>query len=301
MHVIFIHNPGAGSGDIDIGRIRRDLKAAGHSVSEVSSDAQDWRARIAQPADLVLVAGGDGTIASVAKAMVGRNVTLAALAAGTANNIAHTLGIESMPPGEQIAAWSAGRRMRFDVATAIGPWGEERVIEGFGCGLFASSMSRVDETLDKEGEVEPAYRLAQAQQLMKERVGAFPTTRVEASLDDHDISGDYIVFEAMNIRFVGPNLFLAPDADPGDGLLDVVLVDSDGRNALGEHLGSWQRGAKEAPVFRCERGRVLKLRWTGFDLHLDDRVWPPEDAPQRRDEAQIELHLGGDGVDFLIP
>ncbi|MEO8627522.1 MAG: hypothetical protein ABI612_05390 [Betaproteobacteria bacterium] len=55
---------------------------------------------------------------------------------------------------------------------------------------------------------------------------------MRAVLDGNDISGVYIMFQAMNIQRVGPNLFIAPDADPGDGLFDVVLLAEDERAKL---------------------------------------------------------------------
>ena len=42
--------------------------------------------------------------------------------------------------------------------------------------------------------------------------------------DNRDLSGRYILLEAMNIHSVGPNFWLAPPADPGDGLLDLVIA-----------------------------------------------------------------------------
>jgi len=51
-------------------------------------------------------------------------------------------------------------------------------------------------------------------------------------LDGKEMSGDYVLLEAMNVRYVGPNLDLVPRADINDGLLDVVLVGSGERGKL---------------------------------------------------------------------
>ena len=45
--------------------------------------------------------------------------------------------------------------------------------------------------------------------------------RVERRLHPH-----VVLLESMNIPYIGPNLFLAPDSRQGDGCFDVVLVTS---------------------------------------------------------------------------
>jgi hypothetical protein len=41
------------------------------------------------------------------------------------------------------------------------------------------------------------------------------------------------------------------------------------------------------------------MHWTGFDMHLDDEVWPGEaETPER---GMIDLCIDGRGVEFLVP
>lgn len=55
------------------------------------------RRAIAEGADCILAAGGDGTISEVAGGMVGSSIPLGILPAGTANVLAHELGIPCHP------------------------------------------------------------------------------------------------------------------------------------------------------------------------------------------------------------
>jgi diacylglycerol kinase family enzyme len=303
LRVTLIANADAGAGAGDAGTIEAAIRAAGHEVRSATFGAGGWERLLDEPADLVAVSGGDGTIGRVAKRMVRRSVPLAALAAGTANNIAMTLGVEALPLAEHIASWTRARRLGFDVVMASGPWGCEPLIEGVGCGLLAASIHRDDKADDDElRKLEPAERLARSLQVLKERVGAFPTTHVHASVDGRDISGDYVLFEAMNTQFVGPNLFLAPDGRVDDGMLDVVFVADGDRARLKDHLASWQRGAMRAtPPLECVRGRVLTIAWTGYGVHLDDRPWPDGKQTQARGEATIELRVEPKALEFLLP
>ena len=301
MQVTLIHNPGAGQGgDGDSpADIEAAIRAAGHAVHAQSCDDPEWSAALERPADLVAILGGDGTVGRVARRMIGRGVPIAALAAGTANNIAMTLGTEHMEPRRQVAGWSAGRRLPFDVCVARGPWGTEHLLEGLGCGLFTWGMRTAEDAADDEPAT-PGERIARVLAMLHERVGAHPSTRIEATLDGNDVSGDYVLLEAMNTRFVGPNLFLAPDGHPGDGLIDVIAVREDDRDAFREQLASWKRGALRPRDWPSRRGRHLVLQWTGFPLHLDDRLWPEADAP-RGAAASVELEIERGALEFLVP
>jgi diacylglycerol kinase (ATP) len=55
---------------------------------------------------------------------------------------------------------------------------------------------------------------------------------MKVTLDGRDVSSEYIMLELMNISYIGPNLCLAPHANPSDGLLDIVFVSKDERDNL---------------------------------------------------------------------
>jgi diacylglycerol kinase family enzyme len=302
MYVTLIHNPGAGEGGDQAGpdAVERAIRAAGHRVRRVSAEDADWARALEGSVELIAVHGGDGTIGRVAKRMIGRGIPLAALAGGTANNIALTLGTESLALEEQVAGWAGGRRIPFDACVARGPFGTRHLLEGLGTGLFAWAMRTADAE-GKDKQAEPRARVAHALAMLAERLAAHPPTRVQASLDGNDLTGDYLVFEAMNTQFIGPNLFLAPDGHPGDGLLDVVTVTEDCRAEFREHLASWKRGALRPHAWPTRRGRHLQLRWTGYPLHLDDESWPAEGAAAPADAQLVELEVEPGALEFLVP
>jgi diacylglycerol kinase family enzyme len=302
LQVTLIHNPDAGKGGAGApsDHVAATIRAAGHTVHAQSCDDPEWAQALVRPTELVAIVGGDGTIGRVARRMLGRGIPIAALAAGTANNIAMTLGTDDMALEQQVAGWSGGRRLAYDVCIARGPWGTEHLLEGLGCGLFAWGMRTADDGPQHDDKA-PAARIARVLAMLNEQVGAHPTTRIHATLDGVDISGDYLLLEAMNTRFVGPNLFLAPDGHPGDGLLDVVTVANDAREAFREQLASWRRGALRPPDWPTLRGRVLSLQWTGFPLHLDDRLWPDDERAAPDEPVDVEVEVQRAALEFLVP
>ena len=94
--------------------------------------------------------------------------------------------------------------------------------------------------------------------------------------DGEDVSGEYLAVEVLNIRFAGPNVPLAPEADPSDGLLDVVVIEEKDRKpmlAYLEHRLNLASGAM--PALRTVRAsRVDLVAPAGVRLHLDDGAWP---------------------------
>ena len=115
MRITLIHNPRAGNHDDEgAAELRKLLKDAGHKLRYQSAKDEDWKRSLKKPADLVVVAGGDGTVGKVTRRMVGRGVPLAVLPSGTANNIARTLGLIGRPFEELVRSWEGARRVKLD-------------------------------------------------------------------------------------------------------------------------------------------------------------------------------------------
>jgi len=302
MQVLLIHNPGAGAqSDRDADRLVALLQHAGHEVRYQSATDVAWDAILQAPLDVIAVAGGDGTVSRVAKHVAGRGIPVTVLPSGTANNISRTLGLHDRSFEELIAGWPHARRVKLDVGVAKGPWGERRFVEGVGAGLFTCLLS--DESSERTlTKIErPDERVAGALQMLAKHAVDCVEIDLQATLDGADISGRYVLLEAVNILYVGPNLFLAPDSEPGDGTFDVVLATAAQRDRLGEYLAKWQDNRERLAVLPTHRGKHLRIEWTGFHLHIDDELWPANgDVPQAQ-QGTIELMIDGRTVEFLVP
>jgi hypothetical protein len=117
----------------------------------------------------------------------------------------------------------------------------------------------------------------------------------------------------MNISLVGPNLLLAPDANPSDGTLDFVLVTEDRRDELDQYLQyRLEQKRDDAPALIVRRGRRLRFTWHGSVVRFDDRAWPKGTTHRQRmarkvskrlraDRAAGEISLRRGGLELLIP
>jgi len=301
MLVTLIHNPKAGDGKVpDAGALVELIRQAGHDVRYQSSKEEGWATALEAPTDLVTAAGGDGTVGRVARRMIGRGVAMTAISLGTANNICRSLGLTDLSIADQIAGWRTARRTPLDAGVAVGAWGRRYFIEGLGIGLFPSLMAK--------GRREGPRRTADAQASVMSAVTSLRdylrdqrAKRVRATLDGADISGEYLLFEVMNMQFVGPNLYLAPGGRPDDGLFDVVVVRRAQRKALDAYLAEWEAGHLAPPHLPTVRGRQLLISGGRHPVHIDDRMAPFVSTAADLTQPAIEVTVLPKAVEFLVP
>jgi diacylglycerol kinase family enzyme len=302
MQVTLIHNPAAGD---DKRPSRPELESmireAGHALRYQSVDARGWANALEQPADVIAVAGGDGTVGKVARRVIGRRIPIAVVPIGTANNISRTLGIAGRSARQLIASWSVARRVSWDAGIARGPWGERAFIEGVGAGLFPTSIPHIDADATVARLTAADAKLVYTLQLLREHLDRYPPTRLHVKLDGKVAWGDYILFETLLMAYIGPTLHLAPSTVRGDGLFHVVMISEANRAALHDHLQTRQYGILRPPEFETIRAQRVEIEWTGFPVHIDDRIWPANGEPMPQPPAPIDLRVVRNAVDFLVP
>lgn len=302
MKVTLIHNPKAGDEtQPSAGQLVALIREAGHKVRLQSTREKGWSRALKKKAGLIVVAGGDGTIGKVCRRLVGSGVPVAVLPLGTANNISRTLGVAGMNIFQLISGWRHCEVVKFDAGVATGPWGKRYFIESVGAGLFARAMPEMDrsETMKKIADTD--VKVTYALQMLRERLQKQKPLTLKAKLDGKDISGRYLLVEAMNTRHIGPNLYLAPHVAHDGGMLDLVLVAENERRRFAKYLETWQSGKQWPHALGVGRGRRLDIEWTGFPLHLDDKAWPDEGEPAPKPPLPIRIELKRGGLRFLVP
>ncbi len=272
---------------------------AGHRPDYRSSKDKDWHLALEQPADLVAVAGGDGTVAKVAKRLIQRDSPLTILPLGTANNIFKTL-YPPTPIEDLIAGWATARRRSCDLGSARGPWGNASFIESFGIGLLARMIS------DSDGRASRAIPDPTAQpdaffKQVAELTVTYPARHLKVVLDGRDLSGDYVLLEVMNTKFIGPNFCLGPEAEPDDRLVDLVLLRSDERKRFVTYLAARAENPLEPGPFLARKGEHLQIEFQDRDVHIDDQVWRDKDSSSFPSPSVVHVDVDGSALEFLVP
>lgn len=303
MKVTLIHNPDAGDDRSPCGdELIEFIHRAGYTVGYQSSKDENWHRVLDEPCDIVAVAGGDGMVGQVAKHLIDKQIPIAVIPMGTANNVARTLGLTNKTITQIIAGWKAGLLVNFDAGLASGPWDSKCFIEGLGMGLFTETMYRLDarDNADLAHLDDNEEKVTSVLQILRERLRTFTPNELKIRLDGQDLSGQYILLEVMNISYVGPNLCLAPHAHPGDGLLDIVFVSAGDQDKLGMCLSDCIDGKLARPALTVRKGQQLQVEWDGFTVHIDDEVWPDKGSAFPLSPNLIDITVRRHALQFLV-
>jgi diacylglycerol kinase (ATP) len=288
VKIALIYNARAGSG-VSSTTLRRDLEAAGHTLVDVLDKDGIGRALDADP-ELVVVAGGDGTVSRVACALAGHGVPLAVLPLGTANNIARTLGIDGSVE-QLVARWARAHHLSLDVGVARGPWGERRFFEGAGGGLVSLGIAAMDRDPPPDG-ADPDERVRLAVRCYRDVLAHQAARRLELTVDGEPLRGEFLLVAVLNMRAVGANLVLAADADPTDGAFHLVTAGEEHRGELDAYLAMRREGRTCA--LHLPSRRAARLTVEGLDeLHIDDEVHASPDL------GRVELILEPGALELL--
>src|ERR1051325_634815 len=136
MRMLLIHNPKAGDRKHSRKRLMTSLARCGHQAFYQSLKERGWRKAFKKPVDLVIAAGGDGTVHKTAWEIMDSGIPLAILPLGTANNLARTLGFTGSVD-EILQSLPCGKRRPFDLGIARNGSNADYFFEAAGGGLFA--------------------------------------------------------------------------------------------------------------------------------------------------------------------
>lgn len=292
-----IHNPGAGAEKYTKEQLVSRIESLGYECRYSSTKKKGWK-EIDSETDFVIIAGGDGTIRKVVKKLLDRKILrkrfpLALLPIGTANNISKSLGISGEP--EDLAnSWKKESIRKFDVGFVEGLNDPAFFIEGLGYGIFPllmETMKQKDDRLFLSLDTEINYSL----QILHDLILSYKSENLQLEINGVDHSGKYLLAEIMNIRSVGPNLLIAPDADPSDGQLEVVLVKDDQREDLANYVLNKLKGIEDPFVFNSIKATTIRLQADNTHIHIDDElVWI-------EDPAQIKIEVFEGLLNVFVP
>ena len=294
-----LHNPGAGDEEHSKKELISLMEANGFQCKYSSTKEKGWK-EIEPKTDFLVAAGGDGTVRKVVKKLLDRKVLentwpIALLPLGTANNIATTLDITGTTE-EIIQSWQGAKLKKYDVGRIYKKDDANPIffLEGVGYGLFPYLMLEMKKQ-DKESIENPQMKMQAALELLHQIVLAYKPRPCELEVDGINLSGKFLLVEILNTRSIGPNLLLAPNADPGDGEFEVVLIPEEHKDRFASYVLDKIRGLEESYAFQTFKGKNIRMSWEGTHFHIDDKVH----KLTKKAEVRIELKEGL--LDFFVP
>jgi len=262
--IAVLANPRAGHGrhrGLLPGVLER-LGASGRTVRLLGADSAEAAEKVclravAEGLGALVVVGGDGTVHQAVQAVAGTQVGFGVVPAGTGNDFAAGIGVPADPltAASAIAgAVSAGRSTPVDLARVTTARGDVR---WFGAVLAAGFDAVVNERANRMRWPRGPRRYDLAIVLEMARLRS---RRYSLVLDgvDHGFTG--VLVAVGNCRSYGGGMLICPDADPTDGLLDVVVAAPLGRGALVRLKPRLRRGTHVSdPRVTSYRAREVRL------------------------------------------
>jgi YegS/Rv2252/BmrU family lipid kinase len=196
--------------------------------------------------EVLVAAGGDGMLASVASAVVAGDGVLGVVPSGRGNDFARMLGLDAAPEAVARALLSP-EPSRVDVIRV----GDQVVLGSLYAGVDSLASEIVDGARRLPGAVQYPYAAVRA-------LLTYRPTEVTVSVDGVEHRGRAYSVVVANSGFYGKGMHIAPSADLTDGLLDVVVLPAASRLAMVRRLPRVYAGTHvDLPEVRVLRGREV--------------------------------------------
>jgi diacylglycerol kinase (ATP) len=291
---LLIHNLKARSLDAEL--LPKLVAALGEvasaSVEELGEAGGPLQYAKANRCDWIAVAGGDGTVESVASALVGTPLPLGIIPAGTFNNFARSLDLP-LDPIEACEVILAGNARPTDVGIANGRPFFECLGSGLGAALYPLSeeikLGRLHRVVDL---LRRAYRFQRQKFVLKldrptcnalSHATANESQRLVRLLERNRTSRltlSALMLIVSNGPFFGMNFAVAPHERMDDGLLTVSVFSRYSKVQLWWHFSSIAFGRRQYSP-KSIALRVARLQVSGprkLPVHLDglpqEDLWP---------------------------
>lgn len=223
VHVL--GNPAAGGGTGDTERVVGAVVAAGHEVELLRATSADAardvaRAAVTDGAERLIVVGGDGMVRIAVDAVAESATVLGIVPQGTGNDFARALGLLDGSLDEQVArALSPG--VLVDAMRTNHGWVASVATFGFS----GDVTKRANALRWPRG----AQRYTVATLLQLPRLRRIAAT-IEIDGQVHDAATTML--SVGNTAYFGGGMKICPDAEPDDGLAQVVVIGPTGRSTF---------------------------------------------------------------------
>lgn len=217
------------------------------------------RTAIESKFDVVLVAGGDGTVRVVCGEFAGSDIPLLIVPAGTGNLLARNVGIP-LDYDRALRLLAEGRAAPMDVVKYTSNdenFGTQYSVVMSGMGIDAAIMEDTDEDLKKQiGSL--AYFAAGLQHL---KVNPLQATM---RLDDGEPQRVRASFIGVgNVGAIQGGLTVIPEASASDGIMDIMLADPKQPSDVAKMAGALLTNAESIP-------HITRHTAAHLDLELDE-------------------------------
>jgi YegS/Rv2252/BmrU family lipid kinase len=225
VHVILNPTSGGGRAGRQRDEIDRELQARGVEAAIHVTHSQGHGADLASKlatagADVIVAAGGDGTVHEVANGILtsGAHTALAVLPIGTGNDFAKVVpGARPLSSAYDVLA--AGHVAAFDVGYASWNGGAEYFINGMGSGIDVEVVRQLHSLPHLPGPIKYLMGLLRA-------LRVYQPIALSATTSGERLVRRVMMMAVGNGVCQGGGFYLTPAASPTDGRLELCVIDA---------------------------------------------------------------------------
>lgn len=189
-----------------------------------------------QASEAVIVVGGDGTWHQAVQELALTQTPACLVTTGTGDDNARSFGIPRNDPEAVARIVASGHTRTVDLGRILTPDGSLRWFSGVLSAGFDSSVNERANTI--------TYLNGTARYLaaLLGELKTYTASRYTVMIDSQCIHQDAMIVTVGNGSYYGGGMNVCPDADPTDGLLDVVIVGKVSKSRLIRSFASVYRG-----------------------------------------------------------
>ncbi len=281
--ITFIVNPTAGTGlAAETGKLlmeaarEKGLEASFVRTERPGHATELARQAAASGAETVVSVGGDGTGLEIAQGLAGTSATFGIIPSGTGNDLIKTLGVPKKPL-EALDFLLSHPARPLDMGAING----KPFLNVCGTGFDVAVLDQTERYKKHFRGLLP-YMLG----LIRAIFGNKPIHVTIEKETGETKEVDILICTVANGRYIGGGIPICPAADPGDGMLDLMTVDSVPRRKIPLYLPGLMRGKILGfRITRHELCRRVRIASAGMRVQIDGEI-------VSMDEAVFEVRPG---------
>ena len=268
MKYALILNPSAGRGKAARleAALRTRLKEVLGDVSYFRTHhpnhARELARQIRDDYDVIIAAGGDGTVHEVVNGMMGGRAMLAVVPIGSGNDFVKMLNLP-LDPDAAVEVIRNNRQMKID----IGKVGEEYFPNGLGIGFDAWVVRESTKVKRLRGFLIYLYSVIKT-------IFFYRNEPVEFHANGEVREKEIFLIAVGNGVAMGGGFYLTPDARINDGLFDVCIIHALKKREAFQNLPKALNGShvymKQVEMLRTDRLKIVSEK--GIAAHADGEL-----------------------------
>jgi YegS/Rv2252/BmrU family lipid kinase len=289
--VLVLVNPKSGTGGTHryISAIEKVWDTPENDVSfQFSQSAGDGTGKVRRAIErgtgTILVVGGDGMVNSIGCELVGTNVRLGVIPAGSGNGFARHFNIP-LAPDAAATALLEGHTQRIDVGKA-----NDRLFFVTCSMAWDGALVKSFEKLGFRGGLAP-YILAGAQQLLEYKAQPF---RVEIDGERLDFKHP-LIFTVANLSQFGSDVLVAPNAKADSGNLELVAIEKNDMPLVMAQIHRFiEKTFHHHPLVTNQRFKTMVVhRESASPIQIDGELM--------KAETDVRIEVLPSALDVIVP